>query len=474
MMYNPIWFSKVVAYMLQNVEYNVGAYVAWLGRVKRFKSVMYRRTLHGTKAAKLFRLFVAGGMTAQYIASAALGLYGYMYELTPLMVLAVLGVLLTPFLWALVVTLPLVAARIFIQTPKEKKNIKASMHIFASTKAVKIAVAGSYGKTSMKELLGHVLSSQKNVAITPANKNVASSHALYAKKLKGDEDVLVVEFGEGRPGDVARFTQTFAPDIVVITGIAPAHLDQYASLDEAAKDIFTAAAHVKPGAVYVNADSVAAQPYIVEGNVAYSHEGTEAARVGEVKVSVNELRFTLTTKKQTYTIKTQLIGRHNIGPIVACVQIAEKLGLDKKHIEASLATMRPYEHRMEPRLQQDAWIIDDTYNGNIDGMTAGLALLAELSAKRKIYVTPGLVDQGKETKAVHTALGECIAQAAPGIVVLMKNSVQPYIAQGMQNGGYSGQLRVEDDPLGFYTHLNEFIAAGDVVLLQNDWPDNYA
>ncbi len=260
MMYNPIWFSKVVAYMLQNVEYNMRAYIAWLGRVKNFKKVMYRRTLEGTKAAKLFRLFVAGGMTAQYVASAALGLYGYMYELTPLMVLAVLGVLLTPFLWALIVTLPLVAARICIQMPKEKKNIAASKDIFAHTNAVKIAVAGSYGKTSMKELLGHVLSSQKKVAITPANKNVASSHALYAKKLQGDEDVLVVEFGEGKPGDVARFSRTFQPDIVIITGIAPAHLDAYASTEEAAKDIFTAAQHVRPADVYVNKDSIAALP----------------------------------------------------------------------------------------------------------------------------------------------------------------------------------------------------------------------
>jgi UDP-N-acetylmuramoyl-tripeptide--D-alanyl-D-alanine ligase len=120
------------------------------------------------------------------------------------------------------------------------------------------------------------------------------------------------------------------------------------------------------------------------------------------------------------------------------------------------------------------WVIDDTYNGNIEGIRAGTQLLIDLSAKRKIYVTPGLVDQGKETKTVHLEMGRLIAAAEPDLVVLMKNSVTQFIQEGLEFGNFKGIVRVEENPLQFYNNLREFIAAGDLVIMQNDWPDNYS
>ena len=106
-------------------------------------------------------------------------------------------------------------------------------------------------------------------------------------------------------------------------------------------------------------------------------------------------------------------------------------------------------------------------------MLAGLKLLKELPAKRKIYVTPGLVDQGKDSPVIHRRLGEAIARAQPDLVVLMRHSVTDEIVDGIKAKNYKGQLVIEEDPLNFYTHLDQFVAAGDLVLLQNDWPDQY-
>jgi len=133
----------------------------------------------------------------------------------------------------------------------------------------------------------------------------------------------------------------------------------------------------------------------------------------------------------------------------------------------------PFEHRMQPYTLNGAWVIDDTYNGNIEGVRAGTALLKSLDAVRKLYVTPGLVDQGHETKNIHEQMGVLIAAAKPDIVVLMKNSVTPYIEKGLKQGLFGGELRIETDPLGYYRNLDQHIATGDLVLMQNDWPDNY-
>jgi UDP-N-acetylmuramoyl-tripeptide--D-alanyl-D-alanine ligase len=168
-----------------------------------------------------------------------------------------------------------------------------------------------------------------------------------------------------------------------------------------------------------------------------------------------------------------LVGRHLIGPLAFVAAFAMQQGLSKEQVEAGIARTRPFEHRMQPYPLQGAWIIDDTYNGNIEGIRVGTSLLKELPAKRKIYITPGLVDQGAETATIHQAMGRYIADAKPDIVVLMQHSVTPFIRQGLEAAGYSGKVLVEDDPLQFYTNLNLFVAAGDLVLMQNDWPDNY-
>ncbi len=358
--------------------------------------------------------------------------------------------------------------------PKYRREIKASESVFANHPGVKIAVAGSYGKTSMKELLNTVLSEGKKVAATPANKNVAISHARFAQKLKGDEDILVIEYGEGAPGDVVRFSQVTHPNIGVITGLAPAHLDQYPSLHSAGKDIFALSKYVGADNTYVNNESQAIKDFLKPEMQAYDHKSVLGWKISDVKLDFTGVKFVMKKGSQTLSLHSGLLGRHQVGPLAVVAAIADKLGLTKSQIEKGIGKTTAFEHRMQPRNLRGAWILDDTYNGNIDGMKAGLKLLQELPAKRKIYVTPGLVDQGEETKHVHVELGEAIAKANPDKVVLMFNSATRNIEEGLEKGSYKGQLQVEHYPLDYYINLEHFIAAGDVVMLQNDWTDNYS
>jgi len=119
-----------------------------------------------------------------------------------------------------------------------------------------------------------------------------------------------------------------------------------------------------------------------------------------------------------------------------------------------------------------AWVVDDTYNGNSQGVAAGLEFLKNSGATRRIYVTPGLVEQGSKTLEVHETIGKQIAKSAD-IVVLMQNSVTEHILSGLHKARYNGEIVIVEQPLQFYTNLDQFVAAGDVVLMQNDWTDNY-
>lgn len=466
-------YPTVLVYMLQSTEYQIGSYLRWFWRTSDFRGVMRRRSLERTKAVRLLLLAAWFGIFLQIVLGMFFVWLGTARNVTGAWQFGLALILAYPVVWAHMITLPILAGRWLIVRPKERKLIRRSRDIFASHPGVKIAVAGSYGKTTMKELLGTVLSEGKNVAITPANKNVASSHAVFASKLTGKEDILVIEYGEGRPGDVLRFAETTKPNIGVITGIAPAHLDQYPSLEAAASDIFSLADYLRDAQVYVNADSTAAQPFIKKTHQTYTSKGVAGWKIRDVSVDFDGVSFSLVHGKKKLRLKSGLLGRHQVGPLAVVAVIADKLGLDAGDIETGVAKTQSFEHRMQPRHIRGAWVIDDTYNGNIDGIRVGLALLKELPAKRKVYVTPGLVDQGVETERVHMEMGRIIANVHPDRVVLMRNSVTAYIQKGLQQGDYRGDVQIEDDPLVYYTNLEHFIAAGDVVLMQNDWTDNY-
>jgi UDP-N-acetylmuramoyl-tripeptide--D-alanyl-D-alanine ligase len=472
-MYRPL-YPKVLVYMLQNTEYQVGPYVVWLNRTKDFSSVIKRRTLDMTGPARMLLLYIQIGILAQIVISLVLVYLGLKDVLIGGVAYGVALFLSYPFVWAYALLLPLAAGNSFIIKPKNRKLIEISRVVFAEHPGVKIAVAGSYGKTTMKELLLTVLSEGLKVAATPANRNVSSSHAYFARKLTGKEDALIIEYGEGAPGDVARMASITQPTHAVITGLAPAHLDQYKTLEAAGKDIFSVASFVPAGQVYVNADSPSAADFTSTSYNSFSNKGALGWKVSAVKVGLEGTSFTLTKGKESLKLHAGLVGEHQVGFLAFVAAFALQLGLTKAQVTAGITKTKPFEHRMQPYELNGAWIVDDTYNGNLEGIKAGTDLLKTVHAKRKLYVTPGLVDQGDQKEPVHIEVGQLIASAKPDIVVLMKNSVTEFIEDGLRRGDYKGELIIEDNPLEFYTNLNHIVASGDLVVMQNDWTDNYA
>lgn len=467
------YYPKVLVYMLQSTEYQVKPYLKWWRRTKDFSKVAYRRQLEPTKAARLLLMALSVAMATQ----ALLGFFFIWYGSSQGHLLSsVIGLALLvsyPFIWAILVTLPLTLGRWFLVNPKHRQLIKTSEQIFANHKGVKIAVAGSYGKTSMKELLNTVLSEGLNVAATPANKNVSISHAYFAQKLKGDEQALIIEYGEGEPGDIERFSSITHPDKGIITGLAPAHLDHYPTLQAAGEDIFSLSTAVGAKNTYANNESDAVKPFLQAGFNTYDSHKVLDWEISGVKVSYEGTSFTMKNGKQKLDLRSGLLGRHQVGPLALVAALGIELGLTESQVKAGISKTKPFEHRMEARSIRGAWLLDDTYNGNIDGLKAGLALLAELPGKRKIYVTPGLVDQGTENERVHVELGETIAKTKPDQVVLMHNSATDFIQAGLEKGGYEGETQIQEKPLEYYQNLEHYLAAGDVVLMQNDWTDNY-
>lgn len=454
-----------LVYMLQQVENDPRKFLQWIARSPNLFKVMRRKKLVMTAKAKLLII---------YCYCAALFYIGINIKASQDYALGELLYLLFTPIWVIfILFISVMIAWSLIELPRRKKEIKRAEKIFSKHKALKIAITGSYGKTTIKELLATILEPHKNIASTPGNMNVLISQARWANKLSGNEEVLLIEFGEGEPGDIIKMARLTHPDIAVINGVAPNHLDRYRTVEAVGKDLFSISSYVKNQYIYVNTSSPAVKKFLDKDNITYAQSGIDGWKIVNVSSDIEGVSFNMKKAGTSYHIKSQLLGRHQIGPLALCVVIAHNLGLSKSQIEAAVARTRPFEHRMQPRKLGGGWIIDDTYNGNLEGFLAGIKLLDELKAKKKIYVTPGLVDQAQETRRVHREIGAAIAKTDIKKVVLMKNSVTRYIEDGLVASGFRGQLEIVEDPLEFYTNMDQYIAAGDIWLLQNDWTDNY-
>lgn len=460
-----------LVYMLQTSGYKVREYLAWFWQVPDFSQVMYRRSLDPTPKARLLvgAAWLVILLQAIWLVIMVLGAentWDYLIALGWLLLLPVLTAhLLIVFVWL---------GQLTLQRAKQGKTLSSAADVFAEHPAIKIAVAGSFGKTTMKSLLSTVIAEGKKLAVTPGNINTPLGLAEFAKSLEGDEEVLVFELGESHPGDIAELTNLVKPNFGVITGVNEAHLSTMGSLEAATDTIFELVDLLGPGSVIGNGESAPVKMRAPKKMQLYTAKGLNGWKVSSVKADINGTRFNLKKAKKTIKVETTLLGKHQIGPLCAAVDIADALGLSPKQIETGLVRVEAVEHRFKPYELSGATIIDDTYNGNPDGIKAGIEFAKSLTGfKRKIFVTPGLVDTAEQKSKLHKEIGRQAAKVFDE-VVLMKNSNLPFIKQGLEKGGFKGNLTEVEEPLEFYQSLESFVAGGDFVLLQNDLPDNYS
>lgn len=465
--YHPRVVRSLV-YMLQATEYKVDDYLAWVKRTTDFVHVEKRKQLNPTGKAQallisgwalvcaaLITIFV--GVIARdqiAFAFAAMVLLGFPYAL--------------PYL----ILLPLFIIEM-VQLPVETFLIAKAKRKLAQHKGYKIAIAGSYGKTSMREILKTVLSEGKRVAAPGGSENTPIGIARFIDRLKGDEEVLIFELGEYYPGDVKKLCHIVQPDMGIITGVNEAHLSKFKTVQAALRTIFELADFLKLKPLYINGESRHLKPSAQA--ILFSRERVGEWKVVAAETSLDGTSFELHKGDERIAVQSKLLGLHMVGPLAAVAHIALALQLTIVEVERGLSKTKPFDHRLE-RKDDAAGVItlDDSYNGNPDGVKAVIEFLASIENHRRWYVTPGLVEMGDQSEIIHKEIGKQLAQAGIEKVVLITNSVTPWIEAGLNENSFGGEILWFDEALDCYNSLPHMTVAGDVVLLQNDWPDQYA
>ncbi|OHA94247.1 MAG: hypothetical protein A3A96_01785 [Candidatus Zambryskibacteria bacterium RIFCSPLOWO2_01_FULL_39_39] len=481
-------YPRSLVYMLQASEYNIVEFLDWFRRVKDFAKVEERKTLVKTiKASLLYAIAWNLFILSFAIAIASLWFFEGVRSLLVFLVI---------FLFAPYLTLYLLSLCTFllnsVQRPIERIIINKAKEKLQNHKALKIGIAGSFGKTTMKEIIKTVLEGSKNVAATPDNKNTPLGIARFVESLDGDEEILIFEMGEYYEGDIKKLCEIISPDIGVITGVNEAHLDKFKNIERTAKTIFELADFLskKEGTkVYVNKESRSASEsaaHIKNENkpfpkvIYYGHGGIEEGggnwKVEGAETNLSGTSFILkNNKEEGVVVRSKLLGLHQIGPLAVASHIAQSLGIKLEKIELGLKNTKPFKHRMEPR--EDAGgvlVIDDSYNGNPDGVKVAIEFLKEIKDKRRFFITPGLVEMGRKTEEVHREIGKELANTGIEKVVLIRNSVTPFIEAGLKENNFKGEVIWFESSLECFSSLPKRTINNDLLLYQNDWPDNYS
>ena len=479
--YHPRYIRSLV-YMMQASEYHIGDFLGWFWRTQDFLHVEKRKKLILTPKALVF--LGIGYVSAFFLFAFALEV---LLVVTPwwkylLFTLIVLGV---PYILGYGMVVYMLVGRL-LQWPVEQLIIFFAKRKLMTHKGIRIAIAGSYGKTSMREILKTVLSAGKRVAAPPGSHNTPLGVSSFIRGLRGDEEVLIFEMGEYYRGDIKRLCGLVRPDIGIITGVNEAHLEKFKEVECARATIFELADYLHASVVssggmtlwkplYINGENEVARMHAPAGSILYSRDGVEQWRVERAQTGLLGTSFTFQNNKESISARSHLLGLHQVGPLVAAAHVADKLGLTARQIENGIDATKPFPHRLEQRVDaHGVTILDDSYNGNPDGARAVIDFLASLRGTRRWYITPGLVEMGSRKEDVHKEIGRELAKAGIEKVVLIRNSVTPFIEKGLQEGKYQGEIVWFEKAMDAFSALPNLTIRGDVVLLQNDWPDQYA
>ena len=344
---------------------------------------------------------------------------------------------------------------------------------------IKVGITGSYAKTSIKEILRTILSQKYRVLATPQSYNTPLGIALAVTKLDSTYDIFLAEMGAREKGDIKTLTQLVKPSIGVLTGINNQHLESFKTMENLMDTKYELFENMdKDGLAFFTSDSVGG----VELAERFEGKKFTAGIDGEDNL-VSATNIVVDNKGTTFTLNvkghkpikcnTLLLGKHSVSNICLASAIAYKLGLTPSEISQGISRIQSINHRLElvPN-NKNIVLIDDSYNSNEDGINAAMEVLDTFKG-RKIVLTPGLVELGKLENVLNLEFGKKLANHADIVIIVGKQNAEMLLS-GLLEGGMSKEnIYFEKTVSRGNDTLNKILMEGDVVLFENDLPDNY-
>jgi len=350
-----------------------------------------------------------------------------------------------------------------------RKFAEKAGKVLDQTQILRVAVVGSYGKTSVKNILATLLSKKYAVVATPQSYNtpVGIAKTVFSPEFSGKQ-VFIAEMGARKTGDIAELCSLVKPDYAIFTGVCAQHIASFGSVENAFKAKCEILAGVKDGGKIVCGKEVAEKIRLT----GVAREIAEGAEIKNLQLEAKKTRFTLLLGGREISVSTKLLGVHNAENIALAATLAYEMGVSADEIAQGIAELEPVAHRLQLLENGGRYILDDAYNANEKGAKEAIDALKRFDGG-KWLITPGIVEGGILEEEINRTLGEQIAKAKLDRVILVGETLVGPVKTGyLTAGGDEGKLLVVKT-LALAQKELAGLNAGDCVLFLNDLPDAY-
>jgi UDP-N-acetylmuramoyl-tripeptide--D-alanyl-D-alanine ligase len=336
-----------------------------------------------------------------------------------------------------------------------------------------VAVTGSSGKTTTKEMAAAIMSREKRLLKNKGNFNNLVGLPLTLFRMNEAHEVAVLEMGTNRRGEIARLTEIAGPTVGVITNVGPAHLEGLKSLETIRKekgDLFRVMN--SEGTAVINLDDEALAPWAGK----WKGEKITFAIQADADVTASRIAhegekgtiFTILMEGVSREILLPVLGFHNVSNALAAAAAARAAGSGFDSICQGLMAFKPVGGRMEVwRLKNGAYLIDDTYNANPASMAVALKTLQGLKGECKSTVILGdMLELGNEAEKYHEEIGRAVADTGVCKAYLRGDFANALAKGAMKRGMKSDQVIVDLNTEETAAQLKACMKAGDWVLVK--------
>ena len=441
-------------YILQLYEYDLYKFTLFVLRSKIFKKYKFKDRLVYTGKIKTYLIII---ITLQIVT-----LYPIIISsnnVIPIIVFTIFIYFLTPIYIVLssilLEPISFILKEIIIQKAKRKVSKIKDLKI--------ITITGSYGKTSTTSFVYTLLHGDKKVFMPKSSVNTILGIAREINmKMPQDIEILLLEIGTYKKGDVEEVCEKFPPDISIIVSIGTQHLERFKSIENI---ISAESENIK----FAKSESTVVIPQSVYDIKGIPKINTKTYRIINPKIT-DFKNFKTYFKKDKKTYHTNLMGEGMISNLAIAIDIAEFFSVS--NIEGKLQLIKPVARRLSPYYEKGILFIDDTYNIGIESATIALNVLEFLKSKkvssRVAIITGGIVERGDETKTVNEEYGKLLNKI--DIVFLFDTPYRGYLENGIND---KKKIVYVKDYKEFDSIKYTILKKGDTILMQNEITDLY-
>lgn len=332
-----------------------------------------------------------------------------------------------------------------------KKEARTKLQRMPHLKVV--AITASYGKTSIKNFLAHILSSSFSVYATPRSVNTLGGIVKdINESLPIDTHVYIVEAGARERGDIDEIARLVNPHIAIVGRIGEQHIEYFKTLENIrnTKMELLHSNRLEKAFVHESAHVNPDDKTVVFGS-----------DIRNIHATLDGTSFELLFDGEWVGFTCNLLGDFNAINLAAAIHVARLLGVEKEKIQASLLALKSVEHRLQKIEAGGKLIIDDSFNGNLEGMLSSYELIATYGG-RKVIITPGIIESTEDANKILAQKIDSIFD----VVILTGKSNTALLDSQIQRP----EKIILSDKSQLQSLLAQKTRSGDVILFSNDAP----